>query len=93
MLEWMERYHRHLRDHCNRLQEEITTRLFPPCIQLRLRYNGDPRNWTSTQQVVLKVKRSMSTSPTEDIQFLQEVQVPGHGKEMNMQPVPASFYE
>ena len=39
------------------------------------------------------VKRFMRISPTEDIEFPQEVKVPGDGKEKNMQPVPASFYE
>ena len=65
---------------CNRMEEEITSRLFPPCIQLRLAYNADPRNWTSTQMVELVVNSVMSPDH-ESIRFPLQVKVPAdHGK-------------
>ena len=78
MCEWLERYHTGTEQHCTRLQDEIESRLFPPCIQLRLTYAKDPTTWTSRQNVSLVVKRIMA--PTEHIPFLLQVKVPDNGK-------------
>ena len=64
--------------HCTRLQEQIEFRLFPPCIQLRLTYAKDPTMWTSKQNLFLVVKSI--TAPSDHIQFLLQVKVPGNGK-------------
>ena len=74
MCEWLERYHRGTEQHCTRLQDEIESRLFPPCIQLRLTYAKDPTTWTSRQNVSLVVKRIMA--PTDPIQFPIQVKAP-----------------
>lgn len=78
MCEWLEKYHTCTEQHCTRLQDEIESRLFPPCIQLRLTYAKDPTAWTSRQSVSLVVKRIMA--PTDHIQFPLQVKVPGNGK-------------
>ena len=81
MCEWLEKYHTDTEQHCIRLRDEIESRLFPPCIQLRLTYAKDPATWTSKQNVSLVVRRIMA--PTDDIQFPIQVKVPDNGKKWN----------
>lgn len=102
LVEWMERYHLDTgQGVCNRLQEEIADRLFPPCIQLRLTYDRDPTMWTSRQNVVLVVNSLLPhtepiTFPLQvkipDNTFPLQVKIPGNGKRATYSNIVMHMY-